>query len=286
MPVRTKLLASLAIVALCGCNQRVPLVDGPVSPTRPGAIPPQPEIASIRISPGAVMSNDGATGIVRLTGPAQPPGLFVAMSSSDGAASVPLTVGIPAGNNFAHFGVTTRWVGGDRTAVITASTPTSAASVNFEVWLPDARVHFWYYGDDNDPVSAGSFGRFIPPTAAFSATCNRNQVRLDVSAPGREPWSVTLKNAGSEPLRPNLYEASRIGVDDDRAPGFDIIGGGRSCEMVRAIFTIDEIDVSGHRVNALRGTFQQDCETGNGGRLWGEFRVENMPRGTSANCFP
>jgi hypothetical protein len=283
--VRTALALSLIAVLLGGCNQHVSVTDTPTGPTQtlPPATPAQPRIASVEIDPGAVLGGESATGIVRLTGPAQAPGLFVSMSSSDDVASVPAQVGIPAGSTFVRFGVRTQRVEGDRRTVISASTPDSTVTMPFEVWMVDAPFFFSFMSYEDDPVGRAEFGRFIPSTATFSAACNGNQVRINISAPGRDPWSLTFKAAGNKPLERNRFEAHRIGLDEF-SPGMDIVAGGRSCEAIYGHFEITELDVSNNRVNLLRGEFRQECISASG-VLQGEFRVENMPAGTSANCL-
>jgi hypothetical protein len=253
-------------------------------PESPTPAPKLASIASVEIEPGAVLGGDGATGIVRLAGPAQTPGLFVTMSSSDDVASVPATVSIPVGSTFVRFGVTTRRVDGDRTALITASTAGGSATTKIEVWMINAPTHLLYFSGNDEPIARGGFGRFTPATSTFSATCNGNEVHISISTPGRESWSLALKAPGNGPLTSQFYEAARIGFADQWA-GMDLVVGGRSCDPITGYFIIDEIDISGNGVNVLRGEFRQQC-VGQIGQIDGQFRFDMaLGSSTGTDCL-
>src|SRR6202040_180270 len=73
--------------------------------------PPLPTVSSLTLNPSSVVGGLGySTGTVTLTGPAPAGGAQVFLSSSNGAASVPSSVIVPAGATSANFRVNTSGV--------------------------------------------------------------------------------------------------------------------------------------------------------------------------------
>ncbi len=278
--------AWLAVLAIGGCNQQVAVLDTPVGPSPTAApipVPAQPEIASMRISPGGVDGGDGSTGVVTLAGAAQLFPVTISIASNDEVATVTPTAIVPAGSNIGHFGVTTRRLPEDRTVVISASTPGRTITTNFEVWGIEASVYFKYFSDGGDFVGGGTVGRFIPGSSTISAVCERDEVRIQVSGRGQQ-WSATFQGGASLPLTFGPYEAIRAGTDGERS-GLNISGQGRSCDSLYGKFVVEELDLRNNRVNLFKASFQQYCDGENAG-LYGEVRVENMPpSGSGATCF-
>lgn len=85
------------------------------------APPPPPTLASLTLNPQNVFGGQSSTGTVTLTGPAPAGGAQVFLSSSNGAASVPSSVIVPAGATSATFTVNTSFV------LISTSTTISAS---------------------------------------------------------------------------------------------------------------------------------------------------------------
>jgi hypothetical protein len=85
------------------------------------APPPPPTISSLTLDPANVFGGQSSTGTVTLTGPAPAGGAQVLLSSSDGAASVPSSVIVPAGATSATFTVNTSFVLISTSATISAS---------------------------------------------------------------------------------------------------------------------------------------------------------------------
>jgi hypothetical protein len=85
------------------------------------APPPPPTISSLTLNPANVFGGQSSTGTVTLTGPAPAGGAQVLLSSSDGAASVPSSVIVPAGATSATFTVNTSFVLISTSATISAS---------------------------------------------------------------------------------------------------------------------------------------------------------------------
>ena len=279
------LVVGIAVLAVAGCNQQSAVLDTPVRPSpaaTPIAVPAQPEIASLRISPGGVDGGDGATGVVTLAGPAQVFPVTVAITSNNEAAIVTQAI-VPAGSTIGRFGVSTRRFPDDRVVVISASTPGRTIATNFEVWAIDAPVYFKYFSDEGDFVGGGTVGRFIPGSSTISAVCERDEVRIQVSGRGQQ-WSATFQGGASLPLTFGPYEAIRAGTDGERS-GLNISGQGRSCDSLYGKFVVEELDLRNNRVNLFKASFQQYCDGENAG-LYGEVRVENMPpSGSGATCF-
>jgi LmbE family N-acetylglucosaminyl deacetylase len=97
-------------------------------------------VSSLSVSPGSLTGGNAATGTVTLSGPAPAGGAQVALSSNNGAASVPASVTVAAGASAANFTVTTTPVamsipvalsasygGATQTATLTVMPPSLAA---------------------------------------------------------------------------------------------------------------------------------------------------------------
>ncbi|HWM43315.1 MAG TPA: PIG-L family deacetylase, partial [Burkholderiales bacterium] len=99
----------------------------------PGSGTPQPALASLAVSPASVTGGGTATGTATLSAAAPAGGAQVALSSNNGAASVPASVTIPAGATSATFSVTTSAVGAPASVTISGSyggaTQTAALTV-------------------------------------------------------------------------------------------------------------------------------------------------------------
>ena len=83
--------------------------------------PPLPTVSSLALNPTSVIGGTSSTGTVTLSGPAPAGGAQVALSSNNGAASVPSSVIVPAGAISATFKVNTSIVLVSATATISAS---------------------------------------------------------------------------------------------------------------------------------------------------------------------
>jgi len=83
--------------------------------------PPLPTVSSLTLNPTSVIGGASSTGTVTLSGPAPAGGAQVALSSNNGAASVPSSVIVPAGATSATFRVNTSLVLLSTTATISAS---------------------------------------------------------------------------------------------------------------------------------------------------------------------
>ncbi|HXC48920.1 MAG TPA: N,N-dimethylformamidase beta subunit family domain-containing protein [Candidatus Sulfotelmatobacter sp.] len=100
------------------------------------APPPPPKLASLSLNPSSVVGGvQSSTGTVTLTGPAPAGGAQVSLSSSNGAASVPSSVLIPAGATSSTFQVSTSIVLVSTSAAISAiyngTTQTETLAVTF-----------------------------------------------------------------------------------------------------------------------------------------------------------
>ena len=86
------------------------------------APPPAPTLSSLTLNPTSVIGGlQSSTGTVTLSGPAPAGGAQVAVSSNNGAASVPSSVAVPAGATSATFTVNTSVVLISTSATISAS---------------------------------------------------------------------------------------------------------------------------------------------------------------------
>jgi hypothetical protein len=85
------------------------------------APPPPPTVSSLTLNPANVFGGQSSTGTVTLTGPAPAGGAQVLLSSSNGAATVPSSVIVPAGATSATFTVNTSFVLISTSVTISAS---------------------------------------------------------------------------------------------------------------------------------------------------------------------
>ena len=85
------------------------------------APPPPPTVSSLTLNPENVFGGQSSTGTVTLSGPAPAGGAQVFLSSSNGAATVPSSVIVPAGTTSATFTVNTSFVLISTSATISAS---------------------------------------------------------------------------------------------------------------------------------------------------------------------
>jgi hypothetical protein len=100
------------------------------------AAPPPPTLSSLTLSPSSVVGGlESSTGTVTLTGPAPAGGAQVLLSSSNGAASVPSSVIVPAGATSATFTVRTSGVLVSTSATISASYNNTSRTATLAILL-------------------------------------------------------------------------------------------------------------------------------------------------------
>jgi hypothetical protein len=100
------------------------------------APPPPPTLSSLTLNPSSVIGGmEYSTGTVTLTGPAPAGGAQVFLSSSNGAASVPSSVTIPAGSGSANFRVNTSGVLVSTSANISATYNGTTRTSTLEILL-------------------------------------------------------------------------------------------------------------------------------------------------------
>jgi hypothetical protein len=101
------------------------------------APPPLPTVSSLTLNPTSVIGGaQSSTGAVTLSGPAPAGGAQVALSSNNGAASVPSSVAVPAGATSATFPVNTSAVGAPTTVTISAAFGGATRSASLTVAPP------------------------------------------------------------------------------------------------------------------------------------------------------
>ncbi len=116
--VRTSTVASSTTISIFaaygGATRSASLTVTPASP-------PPPTVSSLTLNPANVIGGQSSTGTVTLTGPAPAGGAQVFLSSSNGAATVPSSVIVPAGATSTTFTVNTSFVLISTSATISAS---------------------------------------------------------------------------------------------------------------------------------------------------------------------
>src|SRR5467141_383505 len=104
-----------------------------VTPASPAA----PSLSSLTLNPTSVIGGvQSSTGTVTLSGPAPTGGAQVALSSNNGAASVPSSVAVPAGATTATFTVNTSVVAASTTVTISAAYGGVSKSATLTVTSP------------------------------------------------------------------------------------------------------------------------------------------------------
>jgi hypothetical protein len=272
---------------MVACNQHTALPESPVAPTAsltPAGVPApgQPDVATVNLTHGAVAAGRSVNGVVNLYAPATGTGAQLLLSSSDGAASVPATITVPAGEKTAGFTVTTEEIREFRQIVITARSSTRSALAALTIWA-ELPVYFDWFSDPGDVIGEGQFNRLVPGIGDFSASCNSNEVRVNFETPDHDQfWSMVFKAPSGQPLRRGTYESvSQVAANQPNATMM-ISERNRSCSEVTGRFTIRDIDVQGDRVNRFRISFEQQClNVGPPAWFIGELRVVDMPRATS-----
>jgi hypothetical protein len=291
---RTRKTAAWIVCTAClivACNKHTALPESPVAPTasltpQGTPAPGQPDVATVNLTHGAVTAGRSVNGVVNLYSPATGSGAQLFLSSSDGAASVPATVTVPAGETTASFTVTTQEIREFRQIVITARSSTRSAIAALTIWA-ELPVYFDWFSEPGDVIGEGQYNRLVPGIGAFSASCDGNEVRVNFDAPDHDQfWSMVFKAPSDQPLRRGTYESvSRVAADHPNATMM-ISERDRSCSEVIGRFTIRDIDLQGDRVNRFRVSFEQQC-LNVAAPAWfiGELRVADMPPATStARC--
>ncbi len=100
-----------------------------------------PDVTGISVDPGSVTGGENAGGFVELSNNAGAGGITVSLSAGvSAAASVPATVVVPAGSNYAPFTVQTSAVSVSSLVTITASYQGTSQSTTLTVGLPSVAV--------------------------------------------------------------------------------------------------------------------------------------------------
>ena len=100
------------------------------------ATPPPPTLASLTLNSTSVTGGNSSIGTVTLGGPAPAGGAQVALSSNNGAASVPTSVAVPAGATTQTFTVSTSAVTASTTVTISAAYGGVSKSATLKVVPP------------------------------------------------------------------------------------------------------------------------------------------------------
>src|SRR5713226_6081849 len=104
-------------VAVSQNDPKPAVLDFELSSSAPASV----SLSSLTLNPSSVTGGNSSTGTVTLSGPAPAGGAQVALSSNNGAASVPSSVAVPAGATTANFTVSTSAVTASTTVTISAA---------------------------------------------------------------------------------------------------------------------------------------------------------------------
>jgi hypothetical protein len=126
-PPRRALLVLTAVVCVGGCHE---------TPTTPSA---PVTLSQLSLMPTAVVAGATSDGTATLSGRAPSGGSELRLASSDGAATVPPSIIVPAGSTSVTFTVQTRLVAADTSATISALMGAEKREVALRVTAPIAR---------------------------------------------------------------------------------------------------------------------------------------------------
>jgi uncharacterized protein (TIGR03437 family) len=128
-PVAASLVTSPATATITASSANSDSATVSVNPASSTQTGPVTTLASLSIAPSSVTSGQTATGTVLLASPAPAGGVVVGLASNSLAATVPVSVAVPAGQTSATFAVSTTTVLTPTTATITAVSANTQAAM-------------------------------------------------------------------------------------------------------------------------------------------------------------
>ena len=162
----------------------------------------------------------------------------------------------------------------DRHLIITGRTAGRSAIAALTIFS-ELPLYYAYTADaDEHIVEGGGVDRLAPLWAELVATCEGNEVRIDIEGPDPDTWTLIFGAPQGSPLRTGTYDAVTQHASSGGTARMSIRGRGRSCDAINGRFTVREIDLQNDRVNRFRVSFEQQCTNGDlHGWLLGEARI-------------
>lgn len=138
-----------------------------------------------------------------------------------------------------------------------------------------------FTGDPGDYISGGAtFSYATSANDVFSVFSDNtdNHVTVEVSGANADFWELDMAAPSGQALAAGSYsEATRYPFQAPSAPGLDLAGNGRGCNMVTGSFVVQDA-VFGPQgyVQTFDATYEQQCD-GSTATLRGEVHIANPP---------
>jgi hypothetical protein len=282
--------AALLVLLPVGCNQRHSIANDPVTPSPPTTVMPAPvpvptsTLSSLTLTPQGLIGGNAGRGTALLTLPAPAGGIVVNLSSSDPAVLLPASITVTAGRDSADFALSTQSVPADRQASIAGSVPERTVNAPLALWTL-APTFFSFASEPGDFIGAGGIRRLLPPSTTFSASCDRNTVRIRMDDPAGEFWSASFTGLPNKAVTTGTYDVDPSAVNSFFVPTgaqMSVSGASRGCSGETGQFVVREADYTADGdVRHFWATFEQHCDRTRP-PLRGDVRVTGpTPRGPS-----
>lgn len=143
---------------------------------------------------------------------------------------------------------------------------------------PRAVTAYRHTSEAGDWIGQGSAVAYTPSTASITVEGALEVVRMRVENDSAW-WDVVLAAPHGEKLHPGVYrDAERAHSATGRAPGLDVSGQHRGCNVVYGQFAVHQIeaDASGD-ITLLDATYTQRCEAPDAPALKGVVKYRAYP---------
>ncbi len=159
--------------------------------------PPAVSLSSVSVSPTSVIGGNNATGTVVLTGPADPGGVDVALSSNmTTAATVPASVHVNEGATSATFTVTTLGVASTKSVILTATLVSTSKTATLSVTaagITSVSVNPTSVAGGNPSTGTITLNGQAPPGGASVTVVSGNPSVATVTSPVVVPAGASTK---------------------------------------------------------------------------------------------
>jgi hypothetical protein len=143
---------------------------------------------------------------------------------------------------------------------------------------PRAVTSYRHTSEAGDWIGQGNSATYTPSTATMTVDGALEVVRFRVENDS-DWWDVVLAAPQGEKLHPGVYrDAERAYSATGHAPGLDVSGQSRGCNIVYGQFSINQIeaDASG-AITLLDATYTQRCEAPDAPALKGVVKYRAYP---------
>ena len=162
--------------------------------------------------------------------------------------------------------------------------PPAAAAVTLpagSITVPDSGTFLYLYSESGDYIGQGLEQLYTSEDSSFTTSMVSGGESFHASViQGNYDhwWYVDIVAPEGQPLAVGSYTgAERASFRSPGAPGMDVSGDGRGCNMLTGQFDVTEVSfASTGELLTFDATFEQHCE-GLEPALFGRIRIENPP---------